>query len=106
MNEIIKKIIFNNGNEQLKNNFLAIIKEYDEQMMKNFLMFVTASQKPPNFVISPEFCMTVEFVSNSDKLPTAQTCFKLLRVPSYQTIEIMRNKLNFAIQNCCELEIS
>lgn len=104
---IIKRIIFERGDNQLISNMRTILNEYDESMMKKFLMFSTAHQKPPNFAIVPEYCIIIEFKNDVDltSLPLAHTCFKRIEMPVYPTIDIMREKLNYAINNCTEMDI-
>ncbi|KAK8872204.1 hypothetical protein M9Y10_007969 [Tritrichomonas musculus] len=105
---IIKHIVFEGGNEQLINNFKTILGEYDDSMMKKFLKFTTASQKPPNFAIMPDYHITVLFKTDGilTEYPYGHTCSKSIDVPLYPTIDIMREKLNYAIEHCVEMDIA
>lgn len=38
-------------------------------------------------------------------LPTAQTCFFQLRLPSYSSKEIMAEQLRYAINNCHSIDM-
>lgn len=38
-------------------------------------------------------------------LPTAQTCFFQLRLPPYTTLEIMTERLRYAINNCRSIDM-
>lgn len=38
-------------------------------------------------------------------LPTAQTCFFQLRLPSYTSQEIMAEKLRYSINNCRSIDM-
>ena len=102
---IIKKVVCKNGTTQLKNNLKTILDEFDVPTMKCFLRFVTNNEKPPNFAIVPGFCIYVNFHSDISKLPVAHTCFNTIDVPSYPSIEIMKEKLKTAIFGCFGLDI-
>ena len=62
--EIIKRLRFNGGTKSLHDNLKKILSEYDQNEMKNFFMFVTSCQKPPNFLIVPDFHIDVDFISD------------------------------------------
>ena len=100
--EIIKRLSFEGGNEQLKNNLISILNEYDQTMIKKFLLFVTAKQRPPKFFVVPDYYITVSFDDNLKVtgLPTANTCFNKIKIPIYPTLNIMKNMLNRAILEC------
>ena len=40
-----------------------------------------------------------------DGLPTAQTCFLVLRLPPYTTKEIMSERIRYAIHNCRAIDM-
>lgn len=44
--------------------------------------------------------------SSSARLPTASTCFNLLKLPSYKKKEILRDKLRYAITSGAGFELS
>lgn len=104
---VIKRIIFYDGDEKLRENFMKILSEYDESMMKSFLMFVTAHSKPPNFSIVSDYHIYVKFMMDADlkNFPHAATCTNTIEMPCYPTIEIMRDRLNYAVNNCIEMEV-
>lgn len=47
--------------------------------------------------------MKVDRVKNG--LPTAQTCFFQLRLPSYTSQEIMAERLRYSINNCRSIDM-
>ena len=57
----------------------------------------------PNFSIVPDYLITVKFDDDMvvTGFPLAHTCFNEINIPTYPTLEIMREKLNVAIE-CCE----
>jgi len=36
----------------------------------------------------------------SDELPSSQTCFNKMKIPSYPSKEVLAQKLLYAIENC------
>lgn len=40
-----------------------------------------------------------------DSLPTAQTCFFQLRLPPYSSLEMMCERLRYAINNCYSIDM-
>ncbi|KAK8852927.1 hypothetical protein M9Y10_017921 [Tritrichomonas musculus] len=102
--EIIKRIIFKNENadENIKNNFITVLNEYDQTMIKKFLLFTTAKPKPPNFAVVPDYFIVVVFddTMRVTGYPEGHTCNNTINVPIYPTLDIMREKLSFAFLNC------
>jgi Ubiquitin-protein ligase len=48
----------------------------------------------------PPFTVSKAFIDRDDeKLPTAQTCMNILRVPTYTSWKILREKLLIAIKS-------
>ena len=45
---------------------------------------------------------TIQRLHKSDKLPIAHTCFNTLDLPDYDSIDVLRDKLLFAISECNE----
>lgn len=40
-----------------------------------------------------------------DGLPTSQTCFFQLRIPSYSSMEVMADRLRYAVHNCRAIDM-
>jgi ubiquitin-protein ligase E3 A len=81
-------------------NFWECVHEFTQEEKKKFLQFCTGSDRIPikglkelNFVI-------VKNGDDSDRLPTAHTCFNHLLLPTYSTKEKLRERLLTAISNC------
>ncbi|XP_031558665.1 probable E3 ubiquitin-protein ligase HERC4 isoform X2 [Actinia tenebrosa] len=81
-------------------NFWDVFHEFPLDMKKQFLAFLTGSDRVPilgmeslKIIIQP-----VAGGEHGEHLPVAHTCFNLLDLPRYPTKEIMKNKLSQAIQ--------
>ncbi len=44
-------------------------------------------------------------VQSTDALPTSQTCFFQLRLPNYTSMEVMAEKLRYAIRHCRSIDM-
>ena len=90
--------------------FWNIVESMSETQMRDLLKFVSGSSNPPihNFSgyrggrkwlqISLQYGLTV------DQVPLAQTCFVQIRLPKYTSLEVMRARLLFAIENARSME--
>ena len=65
------------------------------------LMFVTSCPRSPLLgfqAMEPKFTISrLDCEKPNEKLPTASTCFNLLRLPPYTTENDLRNKLLYAL---------
>lgn len=69
--------------------------------------YSTKSSNPPNLYPAKISLLKVTIFKKEtfifqprDGLPTAQTCFFVLRLPPYSSKSIMADKLRYAINNC------
>ncbi|KAI8057069.1 hypothetical protein BDF22DRAFT_740595 [Syncephalis plumigaleata] len=79
--------------------FWQIIHDMQPEQQREFLRFVTASDRAP-----PRGLQDVRFSiqrngPDTDRLPSAYTCFGRLLLPEYSSMEKMREKLLIAIHN-------
>ncbi|GAB7349416.1 hypothetical protein MBLNU459_g8532t2 [Dothideomycetes sp. NU459] len=79
--------------------FWEIVKEYPQEKQKQLLEFVTASSRVPiNGAESLTF--VIEKVNDdTTSLPGSQTCFGTLRLPEYESKEILQQKLDIALEH-------
>ncbi|KAJ2747237.1 hypothetical protein GGI20_000662 [Coemansia sp. BCRC 34301] len=78
--------------------FWRVVRGMDQGQLRQLLQFVTASSRLPL-----GGCHNITFVvqrngPDSDRLPTALTCFGRLLLPAYSTDEKMRRQLTTAIE--------
>lgn len=78
-------------------NFWEVVHEYDEQQKKAFLQFVTGTDRVPLGGLSKLKFTIVKHGDDSDRLPTAHTCFNVLLLCPYSTKEKLRERLLKAI---------
>jgi len=79
--------------------FWKVVNSMTPNQLRSLLRFVTSCARPPSLGFSnlePKF--TIQRVDGSDAmLPTASTCFNILKLPSYSSTKILREKLLLAL---------
>ena len=84
--------------------FWDVIQDLSPEDRALLLQFCTGSSKVPlggfaglqgSGEVMP---FTISRTHDSNKLPTASTCFNLLKLPSYRSLEVLRTKLKIAIK--------
>ncbi|CBY42450.1 unnamed protein product [Oikopleura dioica] len=87
-------------------------KDFKKDERSAFLKFVTSCSCPPllGFAhLQPPFSIRCVEVGDDDdrgRLPTASTCFNLLKLPNYSKKSILREKLRLAITMNTGFELS
>ena len=86
----------------------TVLREYDATRRAATLKFVTSCSRPPLLGFSylqPGFC--VHRASDEEgRLPTAATCMNLMKLPPYESLDILRERLTYAIEAGCGFELS
>jgi len=88
--------------------FWEIMETLDPSSCAQFLKFVTSCPRAPLLgfkTLNPGF--SIQHVGNNQhSLPTAATCFNLLRLPRYMSKQLLREKLLYAIHSGTGFELS
>jgi len=81
------------------NWFFEVLNESDDEFRSKILMFATATSRISSFKhIHPKF--TLICVGNDTAaLPMAATCFNQLKIPAYQSKQILKEKLVKAVEH-------
>jgi len=81
--------------------FWKVVQKMNDEEHAKLLMFVTSCPRSPllGFAsMEPKFCISKMDSDNpNEKLPTASTCFNILRLPAYTTEKVLYDKLMYAI---------
>jgi len=88
--------------------FWKVVNSLSEEEKGNFLQFVTSCSRPPLLgfkELVPKFSIQPSG-TETDRLPTASTCFNLLKIPLYQNEKQLRDKLKFSINSKSGFELS
>lgn len=91
------------GFEKVVKDFWKVMESFNNEEKKLLLKFVTSCQRPPLMGfknLHPAFTVSKQPIDRDDeKLPTAQTCMNILRVPTYSGWKVMREKFLIAIKS-------
>lgn len=74
------------------------VRAWSTDLRRTFLQFVTGSSHVPLDGFSPPLTVTEGVDMGPDSLPRAHTCFNQLVLPQYSSLEVMQQRLLFAIQ--------
>lgn len=80
--------------------FWEALSELTAEQQGKLLQFVTSSPRAPLMGFSylvPSFC--IHRSEGHVRLPTASTCMNLLKLPEYKSLEVVREKLLYAIES-------
>merc|ERR1712194_441221 len=81
--------------------FWKVMESLADEQQAALLKFVTSCERPPAAGfrnMNPPFTLQKVFVArDSDKLPTASTCFNILKLPTYSSEKVLRQKLIYSI---------
>lgn len=79
--------------------FWSIVHDFTFEQKQSLLMFVTASDRIPLKGLGQLMFVVQRNGPDSDRLPTALTCFGRLLLPEYSTFPKLKNRLLTAIEN-------
>jgi len=80
-------------------NFWEIVHALSTDQVRQLLNFTTGSDRVPVGGLAKLKLIIAKNGDDSDRLPTAHTCFNVLLLPEYNTIEKLRDRLLKAISN-------
>jgi len=98
------------GMDRTVARFWRVVEELSDEDKAALLKFVTSCERPPLLgfsALQPPFCLhRVSVSSDDDRLPTASTCFNILKLPTYSSSKVMKTKLQYAIRSGAGFEMS
>ena len=89
--------------------FWTVFDSFDDEDKGRLIKFVTSCERPPSlgFVdLTPPFTIQRVDCSDDSRLPTASTCFNVLKLPTYSSQSILKAKLQQAIRSASGFELS
>jgi len=104
------------GNSTIK-DLWKVVNEFSAEEKSAFLRFVTSCPRPPltgfgamhpTFKIQMVDCGVSgwEFWTDAERLPSASTCFNLLKLPNYNKRSTLREKLKLAMESGASFGLS
>lgn len=101
-NSIEESSTYDNGFSKTHPTIIAfwdVVHAMNESDKKRLLSFVTGSDRVPLRGLSNVAFQITKHGENSEKLPTALTCFNQLMLPEYVSKQRLKTRLYLAIQN-------
>eukprot|EP00397_Hematodinium_sp_SG-2012_P016792 GEMP01017144.1.p1 GENE.GEMP01017144.1~~GEMP01017144.1.p1 ORF type:complete len:448 (+),score=81.50 GEMP01017144.1:1398-2741(+) len=95
--------------DKVEKYFWQAIKELPDDKRRQILRFVTSSPRAPLGGFSylfPPFRLTKIESSGDDRLPSASTCFNILKLPSYSSVKVMKQKLEYIANSDIGFELA
>lgn len=88
--------------------FWKVVDSLSENHLQSLIKFITSCPRPPLLgfgELRPLLCIRSGGYE-VDRLPSASTCVNLLKLPEYRDLELLREKLLYAIQSSSGFELS
>ena len=89
-------------------NFWNIVVEMSDEDKAKLVKFVTSCERPPSLGFAdlhPPFSIQRVDCSDDSRLPSASTCFNVLKLPTYSSKQILRDKLLTSIRSLSLIHI-
>ena len=86
----------------------TVIREFTPQQQAATLKFATSCSRPPLMGFAhlvPPFCVQ-RATDEEGRLPTAATCMNLLKLPPYDSLETLRERVTYAIESGAGFDLS
>ena len=105
--DLMRHIVYRNGysasTKQIKWFWKLVEKDMTDDDRSKLLKFTTSCPRAPLMgfgSLQPPINITkMDTSSPNEKLPTASTCFNILRIPPYSSEKILREKVMYAIHS-------
>lgn len=90
-------------------DLFSALRAMDSEHRKRLLRFVTSCSRTPllgfGHLVPPFTVHKVPIRSDSERLPTASTCFNTLKLPTYSNWKVMKQKLEFVVSQSAGFEL-
>ncbi|EED96465.1 hypothetical protein THAPSDRAFT_268040 [Thalassiosira pseudonana CCMP1335] len=90
--------------------FWSVVSSFTPKQQADLLRFVTSCERPPPLgfaSMNPPFTIQrVGIMRDGDKLPTASTCFNTLKLPTYSSEKVLKERLIYSIEAGAGFELT
>jgi len=90
--------------------FWNVVSSFSSVEQAELLRFVTSCERPPPLgfmTLNPPFTIQrVGILRDGDKLPSASTCFNTLKLPTYSSEKVLKQRLLYAIKAGAGFELT
>ena len=90
--------------------FWSVVASFDSKQQADLLRFITSCERPPPLgfaSMNPTFTIQrVGILRDGEKLPSAATCFNTLKLPTYSSEKVLKERLLYSIQSGAGFELT
>ena len=79
--------------------FWELLRSFNDEQKSALLEFITGASRIPLDGLDPVLTITKASDRSESSLPLSHTCFNQIVLPVYKTLQIMREKTVYAMQN-------
>lgn len=98
------------GIDRTVHRFWSVLSSMTSKQQADLLRFVTSCERPPPLgfsTLTPPFTIQrVGILRDGDKLPASSTCFNTLKLPTYSSEKVMKERLLYAIESGAGFELT
>ncbi|KAJ1501440.1 Ubiquitin-protein ligase E3C [Coelomomyces lativittatus] len=106
-----KHTVYSGGyhdNHPVIKSFWKVVSEMTEEDKRGLLCFITSCTRAPLLgfkELNPLICIR-NAGTDQERLPTSSTCINLLKLPEFQSEEILKKKLLYSLQSKAGFDLS
>merc|ERR1712039_571439 len=90
------------AHDKVVTDFFHALRAMKKEHWTLLLRFVTSCSRVPllgfGHLVPPFTILKVQISSDAQKLPTSSTCFNTLKLPTYSSWKVMKQKLEFVVE--------
>ncbi|KAH7648349.1 ubiquitin ligase with a HECT domain at the C-terminus [Cryptosporidium bovis] len=94
---------------ELKEQLFKVLETFNNEQLQKLLRFVSGRSRLPQVNNSSDWKFSINYDNpdtiQDNRLPIATTCGFRLSLPRYSSIEILRSRLLYAINNCVAIDL-
>ena len=98
------------GIDRTVSRFWSVVASLNSKQRSELLRYVTSCERPPPLgfaSLNPPFTIQrVGILRDGDKLPSSSTCFNTLKLPTYSSEKVMKERLLYAIESGAGFELT
>jgi len=98
------------GMDRTISRFWSVFSSLNGKQQAAVLRFVTSCERPPPLgfaSLNPPFTIQrVGILRDGDKLPSSSTCFNILKLPTYSSERVLKERLIYAVESGAGFELT
>jgi hypothetical protein len=100
LKSIVKNKLDSTEGERIMGWLWQTLEEFSNEERKQFLGFVWGRERLPRDTSGLQLEVRTQANHGDNHLPSSHTCFNALDIPRYSSLEVLKDKLRYAIAHC------